>query len=175
MVVSQPGRTWDRDSSSERLPQATMSGTSDERLGQTPTAEVQGLRGDIGDSPSIREVSRSVRSSSRNREPASNVEQSPAQYVEQLLRGRQLANQQGVSATTGDSVQMINTPVNQTSLTNMGTVPVGRRTASRTASSFGSTATGVSEQSGMLSESRASTRRSLQQHLRWNDDRMRFK
>ena len=96
---------------SEQLPQATMSRTSDERLDEIPTAEVQGLRGDISDSPSIREVSRSVRSSSRNRGPASNLEQSPAQVAAMLLRGSQLANQQGVSATTGDSVQMINTPL----------------------------------------------------------------
>ena len=103
---------------SDQLPQATMSRMTDEHLDEIPTAEVQGLRGDISDSPSIREVSRSVRSSSRNRGPASNLEQSPAQFAEMLIRGSQLANQQGVSATTGDSLQMINTPVNQTSLTN---------------------------------------------------------
>ena len=137
-----------------------MSRTPDERLDQNPTAEVQSLRRDIGNSPSIREVSRSRSdgSSSRIREPTSNLEQSPAQVAQMLLRSSQLANQQGVQATTGAGVSVINTPVNQSSLTNMGTVPVERRAASRTASSFGSTATGVLGQHGTPSETRASTR-----------------
>ena len=137
-----------------------MSRTPDERLDQNPTAEVQGLRRDIGNSPSIREVSRSRSdgSSSRIREPTSNLEQSPAQVAQMLLRSSQLANQQGVQATTGAGVSVINTPVNQSSLTNMGTVPVERRAASRTASSFGSTATGVLGQHGTPSGTRASTR-----------------
>ena len=139
---------------------ATMSRTPDERLDQNPTAEVQGLGRDIGNSPSIREVSRSRSdgSSSRIRESASTLEQSPAQVAQMLLQSRQLANQQEVQATTGAGVSVINTPANHSSLTNMGTVPVERRTASRTASSFGTTATGASGQSGMLSEPRASTR-----------------
>ena len=59
---------------SEQLPQATMSRTSDERLDETPTAEVQGLRGDIEETPSIQGVvSRSDGSSSRIGEPAANV------------------------------------------------------------------------------------------------------
>ena len=87
-----------------------MSRTPDERLDQNPTAEVQGLRRDIGNSPSIREVSRSRSdgSSSRIREPASNLEQSPAQVAQMLLRSSQLANQQGVQATTGAGVSVIN-------------------------------------------------------------------
>ena len=139
---------------------ATMSRTTDDVLDQNPTADVQGLGRDIGNSPSIREVSRSRSdgSSSRIRESASTLEQSPAQVAQMLLRNRQLANQQEVQATTGAGVSVINTPVNHSSLTNMGTVPVERRTASRTASSFGTTATGASGQSGMLSEPRASTR-----------------
>ena len=95
----------------ERLPQAIMSRTNDERLDQIPTTEVQGLRGDIQGTPSIRGVvSRSDESSSRIREPASNVEMSPAQEVEQLqlLRSSErLANQQGVRATTGAAVSEI--------------------------------------------------------------------
>ena len=139
---------------------ATMSRTTDDVLDKNPTAEVQSLGRDIGNSPSIREVSRSrsVGSSSRIRESASTLEQSPAQVAQRLLRSRQLANQQEVQATTGAGVSVINTPANHSSLTNMGTVPVERRTASRTASSFGTTATGASGQSGMPSEPRASTR-----------------
>ena len=138
-----------------------MSNRSDERLDQIPTADVQGLRGDIGDTPSIRgEVSRSDGSSSRIRESASNMEQSPAQVVQALLRSSErLANQQGVRATNGAAVSEINTPVNHSSLTEVRTVPVGRRQVSRTTSSFGTTATGDSEQHGMRSEPRASTRR----------------
>ena len=59
---------------SEQLPQATMSRTSDERLDEIPTAEVQGLRGDIEETPSIRGVvSTSDGSSSRIGEPAADV------------------------------------------------------------------------------------------------------
>ena len=106
-----------------------MSNRSDERLDQIPTADVQGLRGDIGDTPSIRGVvSSSDGSSSRIRESAANMEQSPAQVAQELLRSRgRLANQQGVRATTGAAVSEINTPVNYASLTNVGTVPVARR------------------------------------------------
>ena len=72
---------------SEQLPQATMSRTSDERLDETPTAEVQGLRGDIEETPSIQGVvSRSDGSSSRIGEPAAHVHLSPAQVAAQLLR-----------------------------------------------------------------------------------------
>ena len=112
---------------SEQLPQATMSRTSDERLDETPTAEVQGLRGDIEETPSIQGVvSRSDGSSSRIGEPAANVHLSPAQEAARLLlrRSERLADQQGVRATTGADVPMINTPVNQSSLTNMETVPL---------------------------------------------------
>ena len=42
-----------------------MSGASDERLGQTPTAEVQGLRGDIEETPSIQGVVSTSDGSSR--------------------------------------------------------------------------------------------------------------
>ena len=137
-----------------------MSRTSDERLDETPTAEVQGLRGDIEETPSIRGVvSTSDGSSSRIGEPAANVHLSPAQVAAQLLRrSERLADQQGVRATTGADVQMINTPVNQSSLTNMETVPAGRRQDSRTNVSFGSAATGERRQSGLPSVTRASTR-----------------
>ena len=145
---------------SEQLPQATMSRTSDERLDEIPTAEVQGLRGDIEETPSIRGVvSTSDGSSSLIGEPAANVHLSPAQVAAQLLRrSERLADQQEVRATTGADVQMINTPVNQSSLTNMETVPAGRRQASRTNVSFGSAATGERRQQGLPSVTRASTR-----------------
>ena len=80
---------------------ATMSRTTDDVLDKNPTAEVQSLGRDIGNSPSIREVSRSrsVGSSSRIRESASTLEQSPAQVAQMLLRSRQLANQQEVQPT----------------------------------------------------------------------------
>ena len=146
---------------SEQLPQATMSRTSDERLDETPTAEVQGLRGDIEETPSIQGVvSRSDGSSSRIGEPAANVHLSPAQEAARLLlrRSERLADQQGVRATTGADVPMINTPVNQSSLTNMETVPAGRRQESRTNVSFGSAATGERRQTGLPSVTRASTR-----------------
>ena len=137
-----------------------MSRTSDERLDETPTAEVQGLRGDIEETPSIQGVvSRSDGSSSRIGEPAANVHLSPAQVAAQLLRrSERLADQQGVRATTGADVPMINTPVNQSSLTNMETVPAGRRQESRTNVSFGSAATGERRQTGLPSVTRASTR-----------------
>ena len=110
---------------------ATMSRTTDDVLDQNPAAEVQSLGRDIGNSPSIREVSRSRSdgSSSRIQESASTLEQSPAQVAQMLLRNRQLANQQEVQATTGAGVSVINTPANHSSLANMGTVPVERRTA----------------------------------------------
>ena len=137
-----------------------MSRTSDERLNEIPTAEVQGLRGDIEETPSIRGVvSTSDGSSSLIGEPAANVHLSPAQVAAQLLRrSERLADQQEVRATTGADVQMINTPVNQSSLTNMETVPAGRRQASRTNVSFGSAATGERRQQGLPSVTRASTR-----------------
>ena len=129
-----------------------MSRTSDERLDETPTAEVQGLQGDIEETPSIQGVvSSSDGSSSRIGEPAANVHLSPAQEAAKLLlrRSERLADQQGVRATTGADVPMINTPVNQSSLTNMETVPAGRRQVSRTNVSFGSAATGERRQTGL--------------------------
>ena len=148
MVVSQPGILELGIQESEQLPQATMSRTSDERLDETPTAEVQGLRGDIEETPSIRGVvSRSDGSSSRIVEPAANVHLSPAQVAERLLRrSERLADQQEVRATTGADVPMINTPVNQSSLTDVQTVPAGRKQVSRTSVSFGSAATGERRQ-----------------------------
>ena len=87
---------------------ATMSRTPDERLDQNPTAEVQGLGRDIGNSPSIREVSRSRSdgSSSRIRESASTLEQSPAQVAQLLLQSRQLANQQEVPPKQRDPLTL---------------------------------------------------------------------
>ena len=133
---------------SDQLPQATMSRMTDEHLDEIPTAEVQGLRGDIEETPSIRGVvSRSDGSSSRIVEPAANVHLSPAQVAERLLRrSERLADQQEVRATTGADVPMINTPVNQSSLTDVQTVPAGRKQVSRTSVSFGSAATGERRQ-----------------------------
>ena len=96
---------------------------TDEHLDEIPTAEVQGLRGDIEETPSIRGVvSRSDGSSSRIVEPASdgsssrivepaaNVHLSPAQEAERLLRrSERLADQQGVRATTGAAVPGLST------------------------------------------------------------------
>ena len=133
---------------------------TDEHLDETPTAEVQGLRGDIEETPSIRGVvSRSDGSSSRIVEPAANVHLSPTQVAERLLRrSERLADQQEVRATTGADVPMINTPVNQSSLTDVQTVPAGRKQVSRTSVSFGSAATGERRQMGLPSVTRASAR-----------------
>ena len=135
-----------------------MSRTSDERLDEIPTAEVQGFRGDIEETPSIQGVVSRSGSSSSIVESADNVHLSPAQVAERLLlrRSERLADQQGVRATTGADVPMINTPVNQSGLTNMETVPAGRRQVSRTNVSFGSAATGEQRrQSGLPSVTRA--------------------
>ena len=133
-----------------------MSRTSDERLDEIPTAEVQGLRRDIEETPSIQGVVSRSGSSSSIGESADNVHLSPAQVAERLLRrSERLADQQGVRATTGADVPMINTPVNQSSLTNMETVPAGRRQVSRTNVSFGSAATGERRQTGLPSVTRA--------------------
>ena len=112
---------------SEQLPQATMSRTSDERLDETPTAEVQGLRGDIEETPSIQGVvSRSDGSSSRIGEPAANVHLSPTQVAAQLLRrSERLADQQGVRATTGAAVSEINTPAYHTGLPQWSSMRMG--------------------------------------------------
>ena len=129
---------------------------NDNRLDQTPTAEVQGLRRDIGASPSVRgELS----SGGTSRRSATNMESSPDQRAELLRQSQEvLANQQELRVTPGAAVQQINTPVNQTGLTNVQTVPVERRQVSRTNASFGTTATGGFRQSGMSTEPRANTR-----------------
>ena len=133
-----------------------MSEMNDNRLDQTPTAEVQGLRRDIGASPSVRgELS----SGGTSRRSATNMELSPDQRAELLRQSQEaLANQRGLRVTPGAAVQQINTPVNQTGLTNVQTVPVERRQVSRTNASFGTTATGGFRQSGMSTEPRANTR-----------------
>ena len=63
-----------------------MSRMTDEHLDEIPTAEVQGLRGDIEETPSIQGVvSRSDGSSSLIGEPAANVHLSPAQEALKTL------------------------------------------------------------------------------------------
>ena len=136
-----------------------MSRTNDNALDQTPTTEVQGRRRDIGnDSPAIR----GELSSGGTVASATNMELTPVQEahaLQALLREQQpLTNQQGLEASNGSGVNVINTPRNQPGLTYVQTVPVGRRQVSRTSPSFGTTATGDLRQDGMPNRSRANTR-----------------
>ena len=87
-----------------------MSEMNDKRLDQTPLAEVQGLRRDMGASPSVRgELS----SGGTSRRSATNMESSPDQRAELLRQSQEvLANQQELRVTPGAAVQQINTPVN---------------------------------------------------------------